>query len=77
MLLFDLYDSEYGGGSSNVDINPVYVESVVAGERRTYGSHYDVAIITMASGATHVVHDPGRRVAMQIMSAMQQPEVQP
>jgi len=69
LILFDLFNSEYGKGSQNVAINPAFVESIVAGEQYVYGARYEVAIVTMSSGAVHIVHDPARRVALQIMNA--------
>jgi len=69
MLFFDLFDFEYGKGTANVAINPAFVESITADERSVYGARYEVAIIIMSSGARHIVHDPSRCVALQIMNA--------
>ncbi len=74
MLKFKLFDSEYGVGHE-VTINPAFVASVVTGERRANGSHFQVATITLSNGATHVVIDSSRVVADQIAGEYTTPTV--
>lgn len=74
LLKFRLFDSEYGVGQ-DATINPAFVASVVAGERRANGAHCQVATITLSSGATHVVIDSSRVVADQIAEQYTAPAV--
>jgi uncharacterized protein YlzI (FlbEa/FlbD family) len=75
MLTFNLFDSEWGFGGRQVTINPATVESIVTAERRVNGARWFVAVITMTSGAVHVVNDNSQTVTDEIREAQQ--EAQP
>jgi uncharacterized protein YlzI (FlbEa/FlbD family) len=75
MLTFNRFDSEWGFAGSQVTINPAAVESIASAERRVNGARWHVAVITMTSGAVHVVNDNSGTVADEIKESQQ--EVQP
>jgi hypothetical protein len=71
MLTFNLFDDEWGFAGRQITINPAAVESVVSAERRVNGARWFVAVLTMTSGATHVVTDNSQTVADEIRGAQQ------
>ncbi len=62
MITFDSYPDARHERPVRVHVNSVYVACVVESERRrTGGGRSTVAVIEMADGTRHVVHDGGRR----------------